>query len=59
VFADNSEQATAGASATDIAAATFPDVEELTYTFSFQNDSTTSNTITIDWVRIAQVYSGF
>jgi hypothetical protein len=59
VFANNSEQATAGASATDIAAATFPDGEELTYTFSFHNDSTTSNTITIDWVRIAQVYSGF
>lgn len=35
--------------ATNIAAATFPDGEELTMTASVQNDSTTSNTLTLDW----------
>lgn len=48
VYVNGVPQATR-VTATDIAAATFPDGEELTMTASFQNDSTTSNTITLDW----------
>lgn len=40
---------------TNIAAATFPDAEELTLGIGVQNDSTTSNTITVDWWKIAQL----
>ena len=40
---------------TNIAAATFPDAEELTMVIAVQNDSTTTNTLTVDWWRCFQL----
>jgi len=54
VYANNLEQSTY-VTAANIAAATFPDAEELTLIMGMQNDSTTTNTLSVDWWRAAQL----
>jgi hypothetical protein len=53
VFKDGAEQSTY-VTATQMAAATFPDGEEMTLLAGVQNDSTTTNTIGVDWWRACQ-----
>lgn len=56
VFVNNVEQSTYG-TATNIAAATFPDGEELTALFGVKNGSAAASEFAIDWWAFAQLIS--
>lgn len=53
VYQNNVEQSTWG-TATQIATATFPDAEELTFAFGSKDGTGAAGNLDIDWVRIAQ-----
>lgn len=55
VFIDNVEQSTY-VTATNIAAATFPDGEELTFLAGVKNQTTTASALDIDWWAFYQAY---
>ena len=51
----NAVEQTTYVTSTNLAAATFPNGEELTLCLAVQNDSTTTNSVTLDWWKCAQL----